>query len=87
MAPVKSSKNQVALTWDFFFQLDEVTQLNPLEWQNCPRWLDSLKNSSISYDELITAPVLVAPIREVPADDDGNLPAPVIEEKQDVQCL
>lgn len=35
----------------------------------------------IGYDELVTAPVLVTPIRKVPADDDGNLSAPVGREQ------
>lgn len=37
------------------------------QWMNC----------LISYDELVTAPVLITPIRKVPADDDGDLSAPV----------
>lgn len=31
----------------------------------------------ISYDELVAAPVLITPIRKVPADDDRDLSAPV----------
>ena len=33
-------------------------------------------------DELVAAPVLVAVVREVAADDDGDLPAPVREPKK-----
>lgn len=33
----------------------------------------------VRYDELVTAPVLITPIRKVPADDDGDLSAPVGE--------
>lgn len=36
-------------------------------------WISQL----IGDDELVTAPVLVTPIRKVPADDDGDLSAPV----------
>ena len=35
-----------------------------------------MTGSLICYDELVTAPVLVTPVRKVPADDDGNLSAP-----------
>lgn len=31
---------------------------------------------SVGDDELVTAPVLVAPVRQVPPDDDGDLAAP-----------
>lgn len=43
--------------------------------------------SSVCYDEFITAPVLIAAIREVPPDDDGNLPAPVDVKKQLLEHL
>lgn len=39
------------------------------------------KHFLIGYDELITAPILITPIGKVPADDYGNLPAPVQENK------
>lgn len=32
--------------------------------------------SLIGNNELITTPVFITPIRKVPSDDDGNLPAP-----------
>ena len=36
----------------------------------------------VGDDELIAAPVLEAVVREVAADDDGDLPAPVGETKE-----
>lgn len=36
----------------------------------------------ISDDELVTAPVLITSIRKVPADDDGDLSAPVERNEQ-----
>lgn len=35
---------------------------------------------SVADDELVHTPVLIAPIRQVPADDDGDLPGPVVGE-------
>lgn len=31
---------------------------------------------SVSNDELVTAPVLITAVWKIPADDDGDLPAP-----------
>ncbi len=31
---------------------------------------------SVSNDELVAAPVLITPVWQIPADDDGDLPAP-----------
>lgn len=40
----------------------------------------------ISYDELVTAPVLITAIRKVPADDDRDLSAPVGRGSNHIHC-
>ena len=41
-----------------------------------------LGGALVCDDELVAAPVLVAVVREVAADNDGDLPAPVGETKK-----
>lgn len=44
-------------------------------------------SGSVSYDELITAPVLIATVRQVPPDDDWNFPTPVEMRQKNKQCI
>lgn len=64
--------------WSIFIALTstDIPGLGLGTLHHCTDVHEPVSVSLIGNDELITTPVLIAPIRKVPSDDDGNLPAP-----------